>query len=294
MTDSLRDARLDELAFLSSLARAEWQGWTPAQFPQDTPKRRMVVQLLLDGCLNDAGSVPWMYTDTSREGVLKVADEIQRRKLEALAYLLSGQTTAITIGHKGRVRIAELAQQIATGRQRDPTGTVWSKRHMMTDLEVAIRRSTTASPAAFAIFDMNGLKAINDAGGHDAGDRAIRTYLQTIAAALPTGFDAYRGDGSDEVFVVVQAGLAASAEATLVHALEQLGREVIAESRGLRAACGLAVAGGPDADPSDVFNSTDKAMYRAKARSKEPPGGHSAVAVGEAELRLRPRARMTS
>ena len=284
MEGPIRDARLDELTFLTKLARIDGQGWTMLQFPEDTPERRMVVQLLLDGCLNGAGSTTWTYQ--MRDYPDDLAKEITTRHFATMAYVLAGQEAKITIAHRGRVRIAELAQALVTGRQRDPTGKVWSVRHRDTDLELAIRRSNETAPAAFAILDMNGLKKINDERGHGAGDRAIAAYLQTIASALPVGFDAYRGDGGDEAYVVIQSGLAADAEGVLVSMLRSLEAQAFADLPKLHASCGLVVSEGPNDAPETLRERADQAQYRAKALAREHDGKPSAIAIGDSPARL--------
>ncbi len=51
------------------------------------------------------------------------------------------------------------------------------------------------------IFDVNGLKRINDAAGHVAGDEAIRNFAKTVISLLPRQANFYR-IGGDE-FVVL-------------------------------------------------------------------------------------------
>jgi GGDEF domain-containing protein len=55
------------------------------------------------------------------------------------------------------------------------------------------------------LIDMNGLKAINDRHGHRAGDTAIRTYLEAVVATFGEHGEAYRGEGGDEVVVLLIA-----------------------------------------------------------------------------------------
>ena len=53
----------------------------------------------------------------------------------------------------------------------------------------------------FIIFDMNGLKRINDGLGHLAGDNALRSFGQTTLSVLPSNAKLYR-TGGDEFAVM--------------------------------------------------------------------------------------------
>ena len=56
-------------------------------------------------------------------------------------------------------------------------------------------------PCAFVIFDINGLKHINDANGHASGDRALTTFSKAVLAHLPSTARFYRM-GGDEFAIV--------------------------------------------------------------------------------------------
>ena len=57
------------------------------------------------------------------------------------------------------------------------------------------------SSCAFIIFDINGLKHINDANGHAAGDHALTTFSKAAINHLPTSARLYR-IGGDEFAIV--------------------------------------------------------------------------------------------
>jgi diguanylate cyclase (GGDEF)-like protein len=118
---------------------------------------------------------------------------------------------------------------------------------------------------------MNGLKTINDTLGHDAGDEAIRSYLLAVAGVLETRGEAYRGDGGDEVFLVIPA-LAFSEATQLAKAiLLQINNERLAQWPDVRlsASFGLAWTDDPAQSPDDLSRKADELMYRAKQDSKD-------------------------
>lgn len=57
----------------------------------------------------------------------------------------------------------------------------------------------------YIIFDVNGLKKINDTNGHDAGDKALLTFAGAVFGSLPTTALFYRL-GGDEFAIIYRTG----------------------------------------------------------------------------------------
>ena len=60
---------------------------------------------------------------------------------------------ALKISHEGRVRLSELEQQLRSGRDRDETGLLWAKRHLTTDLAIAVLSASQKAPLSVAFAD---------------------------------------------------------------------------------------------------------------------------------------------
>ena len=58
------------------------------------------------------------------------------------------------------------------------------------------------APLALLVFDVDGLKAVNDGNGHDAGDRLLATVGRITAAIMRRGDRAFRV-GGDEFAVIL-------------------------------------------------------------------------------------------
>jgi diguanylate cyclase (GGDEF)-like protein len=177
--------------------------------------------------------------------------------------------------------LAELTESLSTGRDRDPTGLLLSRKYVERDLTVALVEASATSPVTVAFLDMNGLKTINDTWGHDEGDKSIRTYLQTINSFVGGGVEAYRGDGGDEVVVVLRGTSISSAKELMQKLLGQLGGERIKDV-ALAAACGLSTTPDPNTDAAALIDLADKAMYRAKR--KKPASAIATDGSDEVEL----------
>ncbi|RKH36364.1 GGDEF domain-containing protein [Corallococcus praedator] len=275
----IQDARLRELKFLTMLEQAgDRIVYTPTT--DDSVESQMVVHLLQSVLVNDVGHYAF-------DGhALHAVQEAEVNRLRDIGSVLAGRKVVLGITHKGRVRRAELEETIQTGRDRDPTGLAIARKYLERDISVALLHASAESPVCVALLDMNGLKAINDdAKNHAIGDAAIRAYLQVIVSRLDTGWDAYRGEGGDEVTLIMRSVSIDAATRTLQGVLQQLQRETIRVSdadRPLSASCGIVAATSSKTDPGALLSRVEAAQYRAKALSRRP-GRPSTLAVEDGE-----------
>ncbi len=136
--------------------------------------------------------------------------------------------------------------------------------------EVSRRLGTRGRPLGLAFVDMNGLKAVNDRLGHEAGDRAIQATadaLRTLVADLartvfrdPVVCRLY----GDEFGVLFHPESAVAPDDVARAMLAAWPPDVPA------AAIGVAVRQ-PDDDPRSLVRRAEERMYAAK-RAMRPPG----------------------
>ncbi|WP_437818226.1 GGDEF domain-containing protein [Sorangium sp. So ce1078] len=279
------DARLREMQFLAQLDREGPQEFR-GQYT-GTPEQQMIASLLRDGYLND-GFDELKTLDASYSRTLHERQTWVRG--DYLGRFLRGTSVKLQISHNGRVRLSELEQQLRAGRDRDDTGMLWAKRHVETDLAIALLSASNDAPLSVAFLDMNGLKAINDTHGHAAGDEAIRAFFQAVTSTLGQHGEAYR-DGGDEVVVILPSTADELAGKLLDGFVRQLGKEVLrlGESRAeqvLTASCGSVSTTKPVENAKELLERTDKVQYRAKHKSKEHTPRVSAIAVGDGEVTI--------
>lgn len=124
----------------------------------------------------------------------------------------------------------------------------------------------TGTPFSLAFLDLDGLKAINDRQGHEAGDRYLIRFAAALSASLRGG-DVVARVGGDE-FVLLLPGCAADSAARRVEALRG-GAE-------RRFSFGVTTfQPGDNADVGALIREADRAMYRDKQtrrRREEGPG----------------------
>jgi diguanylate cyclase (GGDEF)-like protein len=242
----------------------------------------MIVSMLNDGYLNDGFDELKAMNPSSWHELLVRRDRVLGFHIGTV---LAGKQMKLEISHKGRVRLSELMQQIKTGRDRDPTGLLLAKRHLLPDLAIAILYASEATPLSVAFLDMNGLKLINDTHGHDAGDHAIRAFFQAVIATLGEIGEAYL-NGGDEVVVILPNVADEQAGKLLDAFVRELGKDTLSLGKGLvsttlTASCGAASTVNPNDDAKAFLDRADAAQYRAKDVSKTHSPRVSACAVGE-------------
>lgn len=118
---------------------------------------------------------------------------------------------------------------------------------------------------AVVYVDVDGLKSVNDAHGHAAGDALIRSVADVLRRAFRPADTIARVGGDEFAVLVVGAG----PEVLVARVQDHL-----AEA-GLSASIGTAVAtrGAPTIDITDLLDRADAAMYAVKAARKNGGSG---------------------
>jgi diguanylate cyclase (GGDEF)-like protein len=134
-----------------------------------------------------------------------------------------------------------------------------------TDPLTGLINSRYRAPLSLLIADVDGLKGINDRGGHSAGNLALRR----VAAALSD--DARRTDlvariGGDEFALI-----APHTDARDASALAERIRSLVAEQGGVEGttiSIGVATLDPERPAASTLFDAADSALYEAKRRGR--------------------------
>jgi diguanylate cyclase (GGDEF)-like protein len=111
------------------------------------------------------------------------------------------------------------------------------------------------------LCDIDNLKRVNDAGGHEAGDRALVAAANALAEAAAGHEDAVVGRfGGDEFCVLLPTGSAEDARRLALDAVSRLD----AATSGERISCGVAARTHEAEGPAELLRAADEAQYRAK------------------------------
>ncbi|MCB0997290.1 MAG: GGDEF domain-containing protein [Acidimicrobiales bacterium] len=155
-----------------------------------------------------------------------------------------------------RAVLVELDHLAAT----DPLTGAWNRRALVQLLDQERWRARRRDePMTIAYLDLQGLKRVNDSGGHAMGDRMIRSFVEGLRRGLRSS-DIIARVGGDE-FIVVLGGLGPSAA-------ESVMRRVLAAPDLPAANAGLVTFGGGelsiDLEVEDMLRRADEVMYEAK------------------------------
>jgi diguanylate cyclase (GGDEF)-like protein len=164
---------------------------------------------------------------------------------------------------------AELFAQVEALAYTDPLTGLANRRVLEDALERACDASTGVGSPALFLCDIDGLKAINDSYGHDAGDRVIRSVAVGLRDAAARHPDAVTSRvGGDEFCVLLPTGDTDDALALCRSVSAQLRSD---HGGAVGISCGIAALG-PDLDrPAALLRSADAAQYRAKRARVDAP-----------------------
>jgi len=134
--------------------------------------------------------------------------------------------------------------------------------------EALVRLNRSPGNVALLFIDVDRLKAINDAYGHDTGDRALidaGRRLERVARRE----DTVARLGGDE-FVILCDHITADVDALATRVVEALGEPFNDGVHGfpMSASVGAAVTSDPDVAADALLQAADQAMYRAKAAGR--------------------------
>lgn len=149
------------------------------------------------------------------------------------------------------------AEDALSEARRDPLTGAGNRRAFYERLELMLGRPRR--PAALALFDLDGLKAVNDRSGHEAGDEVLRQVARRALTTVRAADDVFRVGGDE--FAIVIDGEVAERVAHRVRA------SMTAQRRGpALPTISVGIAAYPDnaATPDDLMSSADEAMYAAK------------------------------
>ncbi|PTA68520.1 GGDEF domain-containing protein [Deinococcus arcticus] len=156
----------------------------------------------------------------------------------------------------------QMVRQLGSAARRDVLTGLGNRRAFEEALQAAWTRRP--GPLTLALIDVDGLKAVNDACGHAAGDRVLQLFAQGLRAHLPATHGLYRIGGDEYVALCSRHGAEAlqrAIEAATAH-VRQAGFPQVGASVGV--ACSTETAA-----PEGLLSLADGRMYHHK-RHKYP------------------------
>lgn len=117
------------------------------------------------------------------------------------------------------------------------------------------------APLAFAILDLDDLKRLNDTGGHNAGDAALRQFAEALTRNARRGDIVARYAGDEFVLVMLRTDRTAAGKGL---------QRIMAALRECEVSASVGIAMYPEdgRDAQSLFFAADEALYAAKLSGK--------------------------
>lgn len=177
------------------------------------------------------------------------------------------------------------ADRVGIGRiqdaaDRDPLTGLYNRRAFSLLAEERLLRSVEhGGHSAVAILDLDGFKALNDAQGHQAGDRGLQLVASAIRANVRPSDVAARY-GGDEFIVLFDRCEAAEAETICARLLRSVVLLSLAAGRQLTFSCGVSIAPADGRDLRDLIATADHQLIQIKRSGKNAVRMVGGVAEG--------------
>ncbi len=191
------------------------------------------------------------------ETAIRMAMAVQLSVVVALMQIRFVQSRLILLG------VARYAELRAT---TDELTGLFNRRPMVQRLEELSGRGDYA----IALVDVDEFKAVNDAHGHECGDRTIQMVAQTMRAHFRDA-DLVSRWGGDEFLVLLSGMRHGDLQPLLERLREAVGGTPLPHEGGLLSvtvSIGAAM-GREGSEPDDVIAAADGALYRAKQGGRD-------------------------
>lgn len=119
---------------------------------------------------------------------------------------------------------------------------------------------------AVMFIDLDGFKLINDAHGHDVGDRILQSVALRLRSAVRGGDTVGRRSGDEFLFLMLEVQSDASVMEFAARLVERVGDEMVIDGLALTARPSIGIAIFPEDGESaaELLRCADLAMYTAK------------------------------
>lgn len=158
---------------------------------------------------------------------------------------------------------------------KDHLTSLYNRRFVDDRLPIDIVQAAVASrPLSVIFMDLDNMKAINDAHGHTAGDRALKHAASAIQSCIRAESDWAARYGGDE-FLICLNGIGETEARRIAERIrgriEAIEMPVQDEKVRVSASFGIQTMAEAPLTAEEMIRMADEKMYEAKRSRKEPP-----------------------
>jgi diguanylate cyclase (GGDEF)-like protein len=283
--DQIRDLPTDRIArelpdLITDLVEAcARNGTEPIELSDEQVKRAAALAELRGGSESPAAELARDIAALQTVMLKALRDEVAEADPETFALAVerladaTGAVQAAAAEELVRATSRELESQANT----DPLTGLSNLRFLQRQLSHLLDlHKRYEHPFGVLLMDIDGLKRINDAHGHQAGDRVLMQVAMSLQRSV-RNVDTVARLGGDEFCVLAPEQDAAHAVTLAARLAAAAQDEVVSpDEPGVTLSIGVASCPEHGDDPETLIDVADRAMYRAKAAGER-------VAVGETE-----------
>ena len=194
------------------------------------------------------------------------------------------EATAAIQAEAMEAHVASRSRELESQANTDPLTGLGNLRALQRQLGILLDvRKRYQHPFAVLLMDIDGLKRINDAHGHAAGDRVLMQVGMSLRRSIRSVDTAARIGGDEFCVLLPEQDLKSAAKlaARLATAIEE---EVAAPGEpSVTVSIGVAASPEHGDEAEALIDTADRAMYRAKAAGEgialgDPPGTQGVTA----------------
>jgi diguanylate cyclase (GGDEF)-like protein len=215
------------------------------------------------GKLAPAGAVSTSAAVIDVQGLLGIpAQELTPRVRDAFVLLMREMESLRGELDRAKARLEEMERLADT----DTLSPIANRRAFVRELTRIMSYATRYKvPTSLLFFDLNGLKQINDAFGHAAGDAVLVHVAKTFQDNI-RGSDIVGRLGGDEFAIILSHAPVETAQQKATQLVEALAASpVLHNGTSIRITTAVGVyTFGPDETPAMVLERADLAMYENK------------------------------
>ena len=170
---------------------------------------------------------------------------------------------------KSREQIEKQNEELRSLAMRDPLTGCYNRRAFFEKLDVLFANSRAKSePLSCIMADIDHFKSFNDRYGHSVGDQVLRAVTRSLAGGLREVDLLCRYGGEEFCIALPGVGLeeaAAVADRLRAEVESRAGKSVRStQGMSVTSSFGVSVLFNGIADPADLIDRADKALYAAK------------------------------